>query len=300
MPQPWQQLEHAIETIWRQGLTLSPDALHYIDSTFSNPSLQELERILCDESDCEKDSLLELIFFPDLSFQAQIEDLLENCDVTAEDEERLARALAAKRLHTVLLFPDGRGRLPLAVPDWAIARFISRLHISKKPEPDLVDAIRRHVPQPYQALCRVRLRNARLTFTRNKISFLIVFFEKMAVEFRIVLEAYDFLLSFFEELEDDADLYRTLMQKKRFFFQNLQKARRLEVQLKSSNMETLLLQGVRMTHFNMDEARRRMGLIDKIGYAVFGKSDFIEAGGSIDLGDFGRENGLEEVFKFLS
>lgn len=300
MSQPWKQLEDAIETIWQQGLALTLDAQHYIDSTISNPSLPELEEILCDESNCEKDSLLELIFFPDQTLQVQLEDLLEGHDFGTEDEENLSRALIAKRLQTTLLFPAGRGRLPLAVPDWAVGRFISRLNISKKPDPALVDAIRRYVPQPYQALCRVKLRNTRFKFTRNKISFLGLFFKKMAAEFRIVFSAYDFLLDFLDELEDDSDLYRTLTQKKRFYFQNLQKTERFSAQLKSSNMETLLLQGVRMPYFNTDEARRRMGLIDAICYAVFGKNDFLETGGSIDLGEFDRESGLEAVLKILS
>ena len=300
MPQNWKRLEHAIETIWRQGLALTPDALHYIDSTFSNPSLRELEEILCDESNCEKDSLLELIFFPDQTLQVQLEDLLESHDFQTEDEEKTSRALIAKRLQTTLLFPASRGRLTLAVPDWAVGRFISRLNISKKLDPAIIDAIRLYVPQPYQALCKVKLRNTRFKFTPNKIFFLNAFFKKMAVEFRIVLNAYDFLLAFFEELEDDTDLYRALTQKKRFYFQNLQKAEMFEAQLKSSNMETLLLQGVRMPYINTDEARCRMGLIDRICYAVFGKSDFLETGGRIDLGEFDRQNGLEAVLKFLS
>jgi len=300
MPQHLKRLEDAIETLWRQGLMLTPNALHYIDSTFSNPSLRELEEILCDESNCEKDSLLELIFFPDQIFQVRLEALLETHDFGAQDEEKLSRALIAKRLRTTLLFPDSRSRLTLAVPDWAPGRFISRLNISKKPAPALVDAIRLYVPQPHQALCKVKLRNTRFKFTPNKISFLSVFFKKMAVEYRIVLSAYDFLLSFFEELEDDTNLYRALTQKKRFYFQNLQKAQKFRAQLKSSNMETLFLQGVRMPYIDTNEAFGRMGLIDRICYAVFGRSEFLESGDCIDLGKFDRENDLEAVFKFLS
>lgn len=300
MTQHLKQLEQTIETIWRQGLTLTPDALHYIDSTFSNPSLPELEEILGDDANCEKDSLLELIFFPDPALQVQLEDLLESGNFQVEDEEKISRRLAAKKLQTTLLFPAGRGRLPLAVPGWAIGRFISHLNIFKKPDPALVDAIRRYVPQAHQALCKVKLRNARFDFTANKISFLTVFFKKMAVDFKIVIDAYEFLLSFFEELEDDSDLYRALGRKKRFYFQNLQKSQRFRAQLKDSNMETLYLQGVRIPYFNTDEARRRIGQIDRICYAMFGQNDFLETGESIDLGEFDCENGLDAVFKFLS
>jgi len=300
MPQQMKRLEHAIEMIWRQGLALTPEAQHYIDSTFSSPSVKELAEILGDEFSCETDSLLELIFFPDQSLQVQLEELLECHDFRPEDEKKLSRALVAKRLQTTLLFPADRGSLPLAVPDWVIGGFISRLNISKKLDPALIDAIRLYVPQPQRTLCKVKLRNSRFDFTANKISFLVLFFKKMTAEFRIVFNAYDFLLSFFEELEDDSDLYQALTRKKRFYFQNLQKAERYAAQLKSSNIETLFLQGVRMPYFNTAEARRRIGLIDWICYAVFGRSDFMETDASIDLGEFDRENGLETMFKFLS
>jgi hypothetical protein len=44
------QLAVRIVDILRGGLTLNADTLHYIDSTFSNPSISELEELLQDES----------------------------------------------------------------------------------------------------------------------------------------------------------------------------------------------------------------------------------------------------------
>lgn len=293
-------LEQAIAAIWRQGLTLSPDALHYIDSTLAGPTVQELSEILGDESHCERDPLLELIFFPDRSLQAQLEDLLERYDYTADDVNILSRSLSGRKPETTLMFPDGRGRLSLDIPDWAVERFISRLNIHKKLAPALIDAVRRHVPAPDQNGFKVRLRNTRFEFSEDKIYFLTVLLEKLAVDFRIVESAFDFMLSFFEEPVDDANLYGALMQKKRFYFQNLQKARRFEARLKSSNMETLILQGVRMSYFNPDEARRRIGLIDRICFAVFGKSELLPDGAGFDLGEVDRDSDMEAVFKFLS
>ncbi|MCK5205289.1 MAG: hypothetical protein KAR15_15505, partial [Desulfobacterales bacterium] len=63
------QLADRIIDILQSGLTMNADTLHYIDSTFSNPSIGELEELLQDESSCETDSLIELLFFPDESVQ---------------------------------------------------------------------------------------------------------------------------------------------------------------------------------------------------------------------------------------
>jgi len=49
--------------------------MHFIDSTFSSPCINELEKIITDDSDCERDSLIELIFFPDEEIQAKLEEI---------------------------------------------------------------------------------------------------------------------------------------------------------------------------------------------------------------------------------
>lgn len=57
-------LARQILAVLTPGLKLGPRALQYIDSTFSNPSIEALAVILADESNCETETLLELIFFP--------------------------------------------------------------------------------------------------------------------------------------------------------------------------------------------------------------------------------------------
>lgn len=294
-------LTRTIEKILQQGMELSPDALHYIDSTFSNPTLEELEKILTAESNSEKDSLMELLFFPDQSVQIQLEDLLESCEWNEDDEKKLQAELSSKQLKATLRFPAGRGQLMLAVPSWTMRRFITHLNVSKKLSPALVKAICRRVPEQFQSACKVKLRNARFRATENKIAFLCALFEKMEAESDIVMRCFALMLTFMEEFPDDGNIFEALMQKKRFYFQNLQKARRFEEQIKHSNMETLIMQGVKIPYIDIEDARIGMELIDRVCYAVFGKSDYLGSGyGDIDLGEFRQEDGLETVIKILS
>ncbi len=58
-------LAEKIAVIFKNGLTLNRETRHYIDSTFSSPSLEELERILNAQSGSETEPLRELVFFPD-------------------------------------------------------------------------------------------------------------------------------------------------------------------------------------------------------------------------------------------
>ena len=70
-------LADRILEILEEGIFLSDEVVQYIDSTFSNPSIEEFKEILQDDSNCEKDSLVELLFFPDVSLQYQLERLLD-------------------------------------------------------------------------------------------------------------------------------------------------------------------------------------------------------------------------------
>ena len=62
----WQKIAVAVETCLEKGIHLNSHVLHYIDSSFSHPSPVQLQMILDDTENPETDSLLELLFFPDV------------------------------------------------------------------------------------------------------------------------------------------------------------------------------------------------------------------------------------------
>lgn len=294
-------LAKAIRAIFQKGLVLSPDALHYIDSTFSAPSLDEIRAVLHDEFNCEKEPLLELIFFPDEVLQVLLEELLESHPYQKEDEPKVLVELFAEKLETTLVFPGSHNSLTMEVPRDAAAQFVSRLNIAKKIDPKLIATIGRHIEDVHQKRFKVRLRNARSVFSREKVAFLCAFFEKMKADITTALDATDFLLGFFGELKDDTDIYRALMDKKRFYFQNLQKALKSDELLQAQNLETLIFQGARMVHFDKNDARKKMRLIDQISRAVFGRMENLEQNpADVDLGDFNKKDGLKNMFRILS
>jgi hypothetical protein len=76
---------------------------------------------------------------------------------------------------------------------------------------------------------------------------------------------------------------------------------KFEEQLKKSNMETLILQGVRSPYISKDEARNKMRIIDRTSLAVFGKTDYFEhVCDTIDLGEFHQDKDMEKVVRILS
>ncbi len=262
-------LAEKIERIFRDGFVLSDDIMHYVDSTFSNPSINELEEIINDEHNCERDSLIELLFFPDESMQIKLEEFLESEDFKKEDEEKVLSYILDKKLLTTIRFPESEDSLKFFLPKSSAIQFLSRLNISRKLNKRLIKAIDEFVSDNCRTAVKVRLRNARVKFTENKIMFLRSFFEKLKVEDNYFFKCLDFILDFFDRLEDDRDILQSLVDRKRFYFQNVQKAARFEELLNKNNMETLISRGVRIPHISKEDAMHNIVIIDTIILAVY-------------------------------
>ncbi len=270
------QLAQKIIDILQSGLTLNADTLHYIDSTFSNPFIGELEELLQDESSCETDSLIELLFFPDESVQMQLEEMLGETRLQKQDEQEIQDLVCTKAFQTRIRFPDERGTLGMEVTPTSVAQFIMRLNLLRCLNPKLSASIAEYVPVTFQTRCKVRLRNAKPITSQNKILFLQAFFEKLEIDSDESFDFLDFILSFLDECKDGQDMFKALMTKKRFYFQSLQKAKNLDIQLKKHNVETLLLSGKRVSYVDTADARKKIRMIDRISLAVFGKTEFFD------------------------
>lgn len=250
--------------------------MHFIDSTFSSPCINELEKIIADNSDCERDSLIELIFFPDEEIQAKLEDLLESHNYCREDEKKVLDYLSSRQIKSTIHFPDNKGALSVKMPYEAAGRFLARLNIHRNIDEKLSAAIDTYVSEKLKISVRVKLRNTVNEIAGNKILFLCDFFEKIEDESGDFLECLDFILSFLDEAENISDLFSALMDKKRFYFKNLQRAEKFRQQLEKGNMETMILQGVKAPYINIEDEKRKMELIDKISLSVFGRTEYFK------------------------
>ena len=283
------------------GITLSSGVIHYIDSTFSNPTTTELQALLHDDSNCEKDSLTELLLFPDETMQLQLERLLEGLYFQQEDEKSVLDDLLQVPMQVAIRFPGDRGSFHLLVTEDLARQFIARLNISKHLNPDLLEALNHYENENISNRIKVKMRNSRFSPTDEKTKFLCLFFEKFDSQDNDIFECLDFALSFLDEPTIDNDIYRTLMAKKEFYFRSLQKAKQLDTQLQRHNMETLLAQGKRIVLIDQRDARNKMRIIDRIGRAVFGKTAYFEP---LDDGEehieFGPHQNVQDIIRILS
>ncbi|MGE0085410.1 MAG: hypothetical protein AB7S75_13430 [Desulfococcaceae bacterium] len=261
--------------IFRCGLHADSDIVHYIRSVFSDPSLPELADILTDDDNAENGPLTELIFFPDENMQAGLENILEQESYEENDRERILRYLYREPVKAKIIFPD-MGELRMAVPRWAAEGFIRRLSISKKSDCRIIRAIEKYVPADFRNIFKVRVRNSRFAQNGKNTAFLCHFLEKTEMNLPEDVDMFDYVLCFLDQIRESDQIYRALMDKKKSCFRCLEENTRFEQQLGRGNMEILLLQGIRPPQMTRDAALKEMSLIDRISYAVFGRSEDME------------------------
>ncbi len=265
-----------IEAIFCRGFILNSDVSDFIDSTFSMPSFNELKEIISDDANCERDSLVELIFFPDKSIQIQLEDFLCVSDFEKKDEEKIVRLLVSKRVEAKIVSPGEDRFFSIEVPASAVKQFVTRLNISIMTDARLLETISRHVIRELQIPVRVSLRHTRFEYNETIITFMCSFFRKMISDEKSFISCLEFVLAWLDELKGDNDIHHSLMKKKRVLNSSLMKARRFETQLEKNNIETLMLKGVRNPCINTKEVLQTLSIIDRISMAVFGRTEYFE------------------------
>ena len=290
-----------IKNIISEGIDLSEDVVDYIDSTFSNPTIEELQTILGDDANCEKDSLMELLFFPDESMQIQLEETFERYKPQNEDENKILTYLDANSLQVNFRFEDGRGELKLQIPEAIARQFITRLNISRHLDSNLLESIVNFGDDQNCNRLKIKIRNSRFSPTKEKTGFLCRFFDKIGSRSNDIFECLEFVLEFLDELKKEGDIYQALMAKKKFYFISLQKAKKMDARLEKYNIETLIAQGQRVALIDQADARRKMRIIDRISRAVFGKTEFFEQPVSDEKQfEFGSPQDIKSIVKNFS
>ena len=269
-------LAKKIIEILSKGIDLSDDVVHYIDSTFSNPTINELQTILADDSNCEKDSLMELLFFPDESMQIQLEESLERHRPQNKDENKILTYLGRYPLQVTFRFKDERGALKLQIPVDVIPLLLTRLKLSKHLAAKLIESILNYGDTKNINGFKVKIRNSRFSPSDTKTGFLSSFFDKIGSRSNDIFECLEFVLDFLDEIKKEGDIYRALMAKKKFYFLSLQKAKKMDARLEKYNVETLMAQGERVVLIDQADARKKMRIIDRISRAVFDKTEYFE------------------------
>jgi hypothetical protein len=243
--------------------SVSADIMHYMMSVSGTDTLEGIQLTLLDETSSESASLLELILFPDEGFQIAIEAFIESFNYSKSDEKTICNLLMSRKLETVLHFPD-IGSAPVTIPPETIQTVISRLNISQKTDPRIIEALNQFSEEPLRTQCKIRLRNSRWIQNEANTRLLQKMIEKFAPQRDRFTEYLDVVLEFLTDFHAESDIIQSLESEKERLIHLLDMADRQDHLLRTSPMEAIMLQGVRMVSIDRDEIIKRIHILDQV------------------------------------
>jgi hypothetical protein len=214
-------------------------------------------------SDVCSSDLFELILFPDERFQVAIEAIVESFNYSKSDEKTICDLLMSRKLETVLHLPD-IGSTPVTIPQEAIQPVISRLNISRKTDPRIIEALHRFSDEPLRTQCKIRLRNSRWIQNEANIRLLQEVIEKPISQAGNFIESLDIILEFLANPHPESDMKQALVSEKERLIHLLDKADRQDHLLKTSPMEAIMLQGIRIVSIDREEIIKRIHILDQV------------------------------------
>ena len=283
------------------GLSVDGRVMQYIDSTYLNPSDDELRELFADAEPCQNASLFELVFSPDEAFQIQIESDLEAVGCETTDERKVIDAVLARPLKTRIVFPTRHLSIIVPMPPENVERFVGLLNLSRRVHPSIVRTANRFLDPSMRTVAKVILRNTKGSFAQEEIQFLCRFIEKSGAgfpEFRVCLEL---ILELFRDNPDHPYVHQLLMEKKRYHLKNLETMEKLDSQIDGHNMETLLLKGIRIPYLDRNETKKQIARLDTIGRMVFGRNFLMpQKTPPVQQGECVTIEKIDQMIKYLS
>ena len=262
----------AIRAIFEEGLHVNNESRHFIFSTISISDIRELETFITDPSNCESDSLIELIYFPDESIQLQLEDRLESEAFQQKDEQTVLEHLLSCRGKTLLCFDGLQPALTIKTLESGARAFLARLNITRHLDPELIGVIDHRAGKKEGRKYKVWLRNMGMDLRERDNAFLKNLFLKMDTRHDRFDEYVNFSLRFLEESQKDTDLFQSLTQHKHRCLRHLQQSDRFEAYRRDHNIETLSAHGIRIPHTDKQALLLQIALVDDICLALFSRS----------------------------
>jgi hypothetical protein len=269
-PAPESAIAECLAHLLSREVALGPECLRFIDSTFSNPTAAGIARLLADESDPERDGLLELLLSPDEEHRLAVEPLLESAagDV---DEGGIAARLADAVDRVRFRLPEGRGSFAAELTPALARGFVAALALGRRIPEALRAALRSIEDERERLLAGVTVRHAGLELTAARTEILCRMVgrpEPGGPAFRGCLA---FALELLKSVDTEDALWRFLEDRKRRLVEALAGLRRQDELLARAGFEVAQSCGRRMGFVDRDAAGRELGFIDRVCRSVFGR-----------------------------
>ncbi|BCS97071.1 hypothetical protein DSLASN_27030 [Desulfoluna limicola] len=284
----------------RKGITPEEEMCHFLESTFSITTPEELQLFLKDAENPDREMLFELLFFPDRKTKLSLEPLFTECRCNADDEKAVIDAVCKEAISADITFDETSEPVNVTLPRECMELFVKRLNIAGNPPESVVNAARAHLKDGRDNLFLVLLRGEKMRWTDETTGFLNRLLQGLSsrgadLETHLVT-AIITMSSFVGDhtLQDHFLAIRQNMEAA------AEKAHQFEEGLKTLTMETMMMQGMIGPSHSEEELRHKIRVMDTLIYEGFGVDPTLLEPVKVDLGDFSGSDGVTGMFKALT
>ncbi|MFZ5573525.1 MAG: hypothetical protein ACOZF0_24245 [Thermodesulfobacteriota bacterium] len=251
------------------GLVVEEPVRNYLRSVFADRSLPELALFLEQEDGCERDSLLDLLLFPDEALKIRLETVMGREAFGPGDEQAVVRLLSGRRPKALIRFREEETGRAIPVPDYLAENLVARLRLCRPPDPRIIASVAAHVPPADVPSVLVKIRHAEVPPNPAMIGVLCRFFETCPFRDSRFSADMAFLLAFAGELDPAEAPEQALSAKRRKLGDQLRKDLLFLERLRGNNMEIMMLAGCRASGPGPDRIRESMDIIDRLLDVLF-------------------------------
>ncbi len=278
------QTADALNRVLQEGLSQDEAVVHYLENVLGECDPERLAALAMDKDFDEREAVIDMLLYPGETLKRRLEPVLERAALAPADVPKLAGAVFEASSLVEAVFPDG-SRLALRMTPEEAAVLVGRLRPADTPPPALAAALQ-DAPKETAAAAKVRLRHARLSWSRPRTRFMESLLRRLDHARDDFLDVVSWALAFLDAAPENEPPAVFLGPRRRELAAHLKSARRQEKALLSSNFETLLMQGARLPHLHPASLIREMEMLDACSLAVLGRTaaslDMVE---ERDLGD---------------
>ncbi len=259
-----------IKTIWEAGMEADESVTNFIASSLASPSIQHLTQVISSPSNSERDSLVDLLLYPDEAFQEALEPIVQDHPISMADEKRVIDWLYSCQIAIIISLPSFEGQVTIQPSRRELERAVGRLNLNWRVPDALSQAINHYIKKEWRALVTVRLRNAGLKLNEPSIRFFCDFIKVFPDLTGRFSDHFQFVVDFLSTLPEKPILEALMAERKRLN-KGLRQSVHFEKAWPKSNIETLMLKGVQAPADSAGYYRSRIALIGDIIGHVFGK-----------------------------
>ena|GEM_PF-3539964 len=282
-------------------LILDRKDVHFLSSTFSVTTLEELEG-LSHPNRCDDLGLfLEMTLSPSLTVRKTVEPLVWDTGFSHDLELKLTAALTRGIPRLSFAFQDPGESITLIVPSAYLTNYVKKLRLTRPMPAPLLSIMDECLTLPQKVETCVKLRQSPISLDEPRVEFLKIFITEAQCFGEDFSAHVDFIVSLMDRETGSQGMENALLLCLRRLRKIRDQIRSAEDMMKKNSMEALMMKGFVVPPQSPEDIDARIAMASRVLSCIYGRVDTCENPVSdIDLGHHGDGESMEHVIRLLS